>query len=533
MPKVSIIIAVYNVEPYLRRSMDSLCNQTLEDIEIICINDASTDNSLAILRESEQKDKRVKVINLEQNSGAAVARNKGLDVATGEYLGFIDPDDEIVLNYYEELYKKAKEEDADIAKCKRKNINIDGTVSYTDLNDIIKEKGKYYFTYEWTTAIYRHKVITDNNIRFPEECRKAQDVVFLSRVIFKSDKIVLIGNVEYIYYKRNDSLNAKKIPLESIKSAIKARSLQVEVLNDSDLYEKDKNTYIGLYFQRIQVIFSLTLYQNDSIEAKRLCAQDIIELFHKCKDTKLLEEVFWYKHLLPLIKKKDVGGLTKIIKHYSCRKDALQKPLTFWQKIFSVTNQQSNNSWRKVITILGIKLKFKNKILEQNQRIKNLEKEISKQETLITNLKYKITTQQNKINNLSMISDKYSLLQEKEYNNIESKLEHIYSWQQNFYKDTPKEFPMVLTESEKQTLCKYFSTSENYLEFGAGGSTFLALENSKTNIFSVESDTNWLDYLRSYKNIRESEQAGRLAFYPIFIGKVKKWGFPTDDEYME
>ena len=360
MPKVSIIIAVYNVEPYLRRSLDSVCNQTLDDIEIICINDASTDNSLEILREYEQKDKRVKVINLEQNSGAAVARNKGLDVATGEYLGFVDPDDEIVLNFYEELYKKAKEEDADIVKCKRKNINVDGTVYYTKLNDIIKEKGKYYFSFEWQTAIYRHQIIIDNNIRFPEECRKAQDIVFLSRVVFKADKLVLIDNVEYIYYKRDDSLNAKKIPLESIKSALKAISLMAEVVNESDLYEKDKNTYINLFSKEINVIFNLTLYQNDSIEAKRLCAQSIIELFYECKDTKFLEEVFLYKHLLPLIKKKDVNGLTKIIKNYRNYEDALQKPLTFWQKIFSVINRKNH----KVITVLGIKFKIRRKNAE-------------------------------------------------------------------------------------------------------------------------------------------------------------------------
>ena len=355
MPKISVIIPVYNVEPYLRRCMDSVCNQTLEDIEIICINDSSTDNSLAILREYEQKDKRIKVIDLEQNSGAAVARNKGLDVATGEYLGFVDPDDEIVLNYYEELYKKAKEEDADIVKCKRKNIKVNGTVFYTKLNNIIKEKGKYYFTYQWQTAIYRHKIITDNNIRFPEECRKAQDVVFLTRVVFKSDKLVLIDNVEYIYYKRDDSLNGKKIPLESIKSALKAASLQVEIMNKSDLYEKDKTAYIELFFDKIFTIFFHTLCQNDSIEAKRLCAQSVIDTFFECKDTKLLEDIFLYKHLLPLIKKKDIKGLTNIIKHYMCYEDALKKPSTFWQKIFSVINQGNH----KIIMILGLKLSIR------------------------------------------------------------------------------------------------------------------------------------------------------------------------------
>ncbi len=117
MAKISIIVAVYNVAPYLRRSMDCLINQTMDDLEFICVDDCSTDNSLSILREYETKDSRFKIITSEVNGGAAVARNKGLKVATGEYLGFIDPDDTIDLNYYEELYKKAIEANYDIVKC--------------------------------------------------------------------------------------------------------------------------------------------------------------------------------------------------------------------------------------------------------------------------------------------------------------------------------------------------------------------------------------------------------------------------------
>ena len=356
MPKVSVIIAVYNVAPYLKRSMDSVCNQTLEDIEIICINDASTDNSLDILREYEQKDNRIKIIDLEKNSGAAVARNRGLAIATGEYLGFIDPDDKVVLNYYEELYKKAKEDNADIVKAKRKNINIDGTVFYNPLDEIIKEKGKYYFTYEWTTAIYRRELIINNNINFPEECRKAQDVVFLNRVIFKSNKLVQIDNVEYIYYKRNDSLNASKIPLESVESALKAIFIQIGILNESELYPKDKKIYLDLFTNKINVIFDLTLFQNDTVEAKKICAKSIIDMFFMCKDINALEEIFRYKHLLPIIKNKDVRELTNTIKKYKTSADILKKT-TILQRIFSITNGENH----KVICILGIKFKIKRK----------------------------------------------------------------------------------------------------------------------------------------------------------------------------
>ena len=104
MAKISVIIPVYNTEKYLRRCLDSVCNQTLSDIEIICINDCSTDNSLEILREYSAKDERVKVIDFKKNKGAAVARNIGIDEAQGECLGFVDSDDFVDLDFSEKLY---------------------------------------------------------------------------------------------------------------------------------------------------------------------------------------------------------------------------------------------------------------------------------------------------------------------------------------------------------------------------------------------------------------------------------------------
>ena len=100
-PKVSVIIPAYNVAPYLPRCLDSLLNQTLHDIEIICIDDKSTDNSLEVLREYEQKDKRIKVISLKKNSGAPTARNAGIDAAPGEFMGFVDADDYVEDNFFD------------------------------------------------------------------------------------------------------------------------------------------------------------------------------------------------------------------------------------------------------------------------------------------------------------------------------------------------------------------------------------------------------------------------------------------------
>ena len=115
MPKVSIIIPTYNVEAYLKECMDSVTRQTLKDIEIICINDGSTDGSLEILKEYADKDPRIVLVDKE-NEGYGVGMNIGLDKASGEYIGIVEPDDFVPLNMYEDLYNTAKENDLDFVK---------------------------------------------------------------------------------------------------------------------------------------------------------------------------------------------------------------------------------------------------------------------------------------------------------------------------------------------------------------------------------------------------------------------------------
>ena len=112
--KVSVIVPVYNVEKYLERCLDALVNQTLTDIEIICVNDGSTDNSLEILDRYSKKDERIFVLN-QENKGVSIARNEALKLAKGEFIGFVDSDDWVDIDYYEKLYNAAKNNDCDIA----------------------------------------------------------------------------------------------------------------------------------------------------------------------------------------------------------------------------------------------------------------------------------------------------------------------------------------------------------------------------------------------------------------------------------
>ncbi len=352
MPKISVIVPVYNVEPYLKRSMDSLMNQTMNDLEFICIDDCSTDNSLAILREYAQKDSRFKIITSEKNGGPSAARNKGLEAAKGEYLSFVDPDDAVDLNFYEELYKKAKEEDYDLVKCQRITCDNNKAIP-SKRNDLIK-RDRTYFTNEWQTAIYKRSITTENHITFNESLRVGEDSLFLWRILLCDKTLAIIDNVHYYYCKRSDSLNAKKLPLANAKSALESYMLILNHVNESDVYSKDKDHYI-MFFYRILNSMIDYLYRCDDKILQHYIAQALIKSFHECKDTKTLEEKFKYKFILKYIKRKDVDGLTKLFNKYNNHHD-FSMHNTFSEQIFSIKNE---NKKHKRITIFGIKIKRK------------------------------------------------------------------------------------------------------------------------------------------------------------------------------
>ncbi len=188
------------------------------------------------------------------------------------------------------------------------------------------------------------------------------------------------------------------------------------------------------------------------------------------------------------------------------------------QKISSIKNEIKNKRKYKVITFLGIKIKFRQKSYEIEQKINLLSKKIEnqnkQQQEKLKKQENKLSKQNEKIENLRKSLEKYTL------------------WQNNFYREIPLDFPALLSLDEKELLIKYFKNSKNYLEFGPGGSTFVALLNSNCNIVAVESDLDWVDYLRTYKYIHNNEN-NRLKFIYVDIGKIKSVGKPLNNEKRE
>lgn len=196
MVEISVIIPVYNDEKYLKDCLDSICNQTLADIEVICINDGSTDSSPEILRDYAANDSRIIIID-QPNQGSAIARNKGLDIAKGDYIGFLDADDIYIdEKSLETLLKTAKKEDSEMVSGNLKfltkkrqiihNHHYDkGTFHYFDDYCEI-EPDEYGIPYYFYKNIFRADMIAD--IRFPKLLRGV-DPLFLSKVLSRVGKI--------------------------------------------------------------------------------------------------------------------------------------------------------------------------------------------------------------------------------------------------------------------------------------------------------------------------------------------------------
>lgn len=224
-PLVSIVVPVCNVELFLKECLDSVEKQTLKAIEIICVDDGSTDNSLNILREYEKKDKRFKIIT-KPNAGYGNTMNVGTDAATGEYVGIVESDDYVKPTMFEKLYRTAKQYNADIVKSdhytfatkdgkQQKKLHYTCTnLNYYNkvLNARTCDEIFDFVMMNWT-GIYKAEFLRKNNIRYNETPGASyQDNGFWFQAISLAEKIVFINEAFY-YYRQdnpNSSINNKK-----------------------------------------------------------------------------------------------------------------------------------------------------------------------------------------------------------------------------------------------------------------------------------------------------------------------------------
>ncbi len=246
MIKVSIIVPVYNGQDHLKRCLDSLVNQTLKDIEIIIINDASTDNSLKVMREYESKYNTIKVVNSPINLNQGGARNLGIEIAKGTYLGFVDSDDWVHEEMYEKLYSKANDTKSDV---------VDSDYFISDGNNVLtsvtsntaeqlgeltsmQKKGLVLHSGRMWTKIFKTSLFIENNIRFPEKSTYEDNPV-VPLLLVHAKKLEKVNEPLYYYFKNLEVTTTRKNSFHHF-DRLKTSIILIEGFKRTGLYEEFK-----------------------------------------------------------------------------------------------------------------------------------------------------------------------------------------------------------------------------------------------------------------------------------------------------
>ena len=324
--KISIIIPVYNTSKYLEKCITSISNQSLREIEIICVNDGSTDDSLEILEKIAQEDERIIVID-KRNEGPSKARNEALKIAKGKYCLNIDSDDWIEQGYLKDIYDRAEKDNLDITICdaifdfvkdkKRnytlKDLNIeDGDIISSDEYVTLFLKNNFY-GYTWNKLIKREIYIL-NNILYPENIFYREDVEVLLRLAYFSKKIGKLNRAYYHYVQWENNVVNKVNEKKFYDLVNSFSSLEKFYINHhNNIYNKIKRRKI---FDMLYLVFNekfenLTGYneiiktlsnemkknnfilkKNEEDSLKMIILFDILKIFNQARLIKLLIKLY-------------------------------------------------------------------------------------------------------------------------------------------------------------------------------------------------------------------------------------------------
>lgn len=343
---VSVIVPVYNVEQYLDKCLISLINQTLDNIEIICVNDGSTDGSLKILEKYANLDKRVVIIN-KQNSGVGLAREDGLRLAQGEYIGFVDADDWVSRNYYEKLYQHAISSDADIAATSSVEMYFEnedtclkqvGIKNNNAVLSTVDEKAPLFVnTGVIWNKIYKKSFLKENNIKQSGFNFGFEDNYFTILSVILANRIATTN--EAVYYYRQIGTSLTKVVKD--KKQFQITDLY-KIIDDflfmSNVADKEK---WQMYINQRKVADISRLYNEMLPKYKKDLEKHVKAAFPDLKLVKQGKKSFW-----------------------KCLK----------RRIFSFKDERRY----KILQILGVKIKFKKKLRDLILHIdkKKLSKEI-------------------------------------------------------------------------------------------------------------------------------------------------------------
>ncbi len=315
-PLVSVIIPVYNTAPYLKKCLRSIIEQTYNNLEILCVDDGSTDGSNLILDEFAVDDPRIKVIST-PNRGVAAARNTGLAISTGEYIGFVDSDDYIHKSMYETLVKLMLNNDVDIVSCGYyfdRNGNIERSLNLgtppkipMDIKDFIyymykRDEYKGVAGYLWT-RLFRRELIKNQNgvllVRFPEDLDLAEDIVFLAKVCKNTHQVMYTDKALYYYVQRESSAVHDYSRQLKNMAWIYAYERIIDIYRELNVSENIIDIIIRMYVFRCGKLLEIAIDYHDK-DKENILVKKIKENLVKYVETNMehLERVYWILGLL-------------------------------------------------------------------------------------------------------------------------------------------------------------------------------------------------------------------------------------------
>ena len=282
--KISVIVPIYNVEEFLRKCVDSILSQTLQEIEVILVNDESPDNCLQICEEYVAKDSRIKIID-KKNGGLSDARNAGIDIAQGEFLAFIDADDYIDEDMFEILYDLAIEYQVKIAECGYRSIFIDkvkeesgnsGQIYFGDSIFALKSQLEWgaFKSVAWN-KIYHHSLFKDPQNRYPIG-KYHEDEFFTHKLFYDAKRLVSIDKAKYNYLRTRDGSITGKVSTKILDSCYALRERVNFVIENKldELIVPTQNMYCWILFDRLKLCYDNNLRDGRVEELLNFIRQD-------------------------------------------------------------------------------------------------------------------------------------------------------------------------------------------------------------------------------------------------------------------
>jgi len=266
MPKISIIIPVYNLEQYIAKCVESCINQTFEDIEIICVNDGSKDQSLFLLKKLAVSDHRIRVIDT-PNQGVVRARETGIALATGEYITFIDGDDYISLDAMETLYRIAVQNDADIVNGSIVKMMPDEKIRLISRGNQIQNQEEFIRTafqnddFYSPARLFRRTLFEQRTLMCPPEITHNEDVIMVLSLAFNAKIIVSCPAEIYCYVYRESSVS-NSFSEKQYQDVLAVRRMVLNFFRENGLWNKHRSE---LLFFMMNALFNVLRYGNPQI----------------------------------------------------------------------------------------------------------------------------------------------------------------------------------------------------------------------------------------------------------------------------